>query len=121
MRVRPRPRRPVPPSTLQQPPYPLATTIRVQPHPAPRCPCPVDAQLAHVTIAPLAAPSPGGLATRGVLLRHSPSPSGKLTTILQHPNTPPARQRLMTSPGMGPSSDVDAREACWPGCRASLG
>jgi len=54
--VRHRHRRAVPPSTLEQPPYPLAATVRSQLPPAPRRPCPVDQPFAHGAIAPLAAP-----------------------------------------------------------------
>jgi hypothetical protein len=68
--VRHRHRRPVPPSTREQPPYPWAATVRSPLHPAQRRPCPVDQQLAHVAIAPLADPSQARLPTRGVRLGH---------------------------------------------------
>jgi hypothetical protein len=54
--VRHRHRCPVPPSTREQPPYPLAATVRSQLHPAQRCPGTVNEQLTHVAIAPLADP-----------------------------------------------------------------
>ena len=54
--VRHRYRCPVPPSTHEQPPYPLAAPVRLQLHPAKRRPCPVDQQLTQVAIAPLADP-----------------------------------------------------------------
>ena len=70
--VRHRHRRPVPPSTLEQPPYPLAATVRSQLHPAQRRPCTVNEPLTHVAIAPLADPSQSRLPTRGVLFGHQP-------------------------------------------------
>jgi hypothetical protein len=82
--VRHRHRRPVPPSPLEHPPYPLAATVRSQLHPAQRRPCPVDQQFAHVAIAPLADPEQSRLPTRGVLLGHQPSPGGKLAAMLEH-------------------------------------
>jgi hypothetical protein len=84
--VRHRHCRPVPPSTLEQPPYPLAATVRSQLHPAQRRPCPVDQQCAQVAIAPLADPSQSRLPTHGVLLGHQPSPGGELAAILEYPD-----------------------------------
>src|SRR5262247_4498371 len=48
---------PVPPATREQPPSPLAALVRLQPHPAQRCPCTVDQQLPHIAIASLTDPS----------------------------------------------------------------
>jgi hypothetical protein len=85
--VRPRPRRAVPPSTLEQPPYPWAATVRSQLHPAPRRPGPGDQQLAPGARAPRADPSPSRLPPRGVLRGHHPSPGGKLAAILDPPDS----------------------------------
>jgi hypothetical protein len=46
--VRHRDCRPMPPSTLEQPPNPLVAIVGFQLHPAQRRPCTVDQQLAHV-------------------------------------------------------------------------
>jgi hypothetical protein len=52
--VRHRHGRPIPPSTREQPSYPLAALVRLSLYPAQRRSCPVDQQLPHITIAPLA-------------------------------------------------------------------